>query len=93
MRVTLYRCDRCGLTFVADEPPKVCPACVRYYSGAVTIRLAGRDVEVESVKLYGENPLKDAEATKGLDSLRLGMRCPHGWMTPILCQNATKHPV
>lgn len=85
MRVTVWCCDRCGLQFVADGPPKVCPACVRYYSGKTVIRLAGRDVEVESVRLYGENPLKNAAVVKGLGSMRLGMRCPHGWMSPHIC--------
>ena len=83
MQVTVWCCDRCGLQFVQDEPPKTCPACRHHHSGPVTIRLAGRDVEIESVKLYGENPLK--KAAEGLNSLRLGMRCPHGWLVPYLC--------
>lgn len=85
MRVTLWQCDRCSLVFACDEPPKLCPACRNNYSGAVTIRLAGRDVEVASVRLFGDNPLKDHSVTKGLDSLRLGARCPHGWIASLLC--------
>ena len=87
MRVDLWKCDRCGLVFVADEPPKKCPACVRFFSGQVTIRLAGRDVEVESVKLYGENPLK--KAAVGLENLRLGIRCPHNYIADYLCNECS----
>jgi hypothetical protein len=84
-RVTLWSCDRCGLQFVADDPPKICPACRNNHSGAVTIRLAGRDVEVSSVRLFGDNPLKDHSVTKGLDSLRLGARCHHGYIYAGIC--------
>jgi hypothetical protein len=83
MLVTLYKCDRCSLAFVAEEPPSVCPQCRRHYSGPVTIRLAGRDVEVGAVRLYGDNPLKNAAA--GLDNLRLGDRCPHGFIASAIC--------
>lgn len=83
--VTIWECSRCGLQFVADTPPAVCPQCRRHYSGSVTIRLAGRNIEVSSVRLYGENPLRDAAVTDGLDALRLGMRCPHNWIAPNLC--------
>lgn len=83
MRVTVWVCTRCDLRFIADSPPDVCPQCRRFYSGPVTIRLAGRDVEVESVRLYGENPLK--KAATGLESLRLGARCPHGWVLGLIC--------
>ena len=85
MRVTLYACDRCNLQFVADEPPGKCPRCSQNYTGKVTIRLAGRDVEIKSVRLYGENPLRKSAARRGLESLRLGIRCPHGWVMPHLC--------
>jgi hypothetical protein len=85
MKVSIFCCDRCGLAFVADEPPNVCPACLRHHSGPVTIRLAGRDVTVESVRLYGDNPLKDRRITKGLDTLQLGARCPHGFIAPFIC--------
>jgi hypothetical protein len=85
MRVTVWVCTRCNLQFVADDPPDKCPKCLRLYSGHVTIRLAGRDVEVDSARLYGENPLKKVAA--GLDSLRLGARCPHGWLISSICPN------
>jgi uncharacterized Zn finger protein (UPF0148 family) len=83
--VIVWHCERCGLDFVRDDPPQVCPQCRRHYSGPVTIRLAGRAVEVASVRLYGDSPLKDASVTANLDSLRLGMRCPHNWIAPNLC--------
>jgi hypothetical protein len=87
VRVQLWKCERCSLTFVADKLPGSCPACLHRYSGSTVIRLAGRDVEVESVKLYGENPLKDQSLTRGLESLDLGIRCPHGWIAPLLCRD------
>ncbi len=83
MLATVWCCDRCGLQFVSDNPPKVCPQCRRYHSGSTVIRLLGRDIEISSVRLYGENPLK--KAAVGLDSLRLGDRCSHGWMASMLC--------
>jgi hypothetical protein len=82
MRVTVWVCSRCQLRFVADEPPDTCPKCQRLYSGRTVIRLAGRNIEVESSRLYGENPLK---SVTGLESLRLGMRCPHNWISSLLC--------
>ena len=92
MKVQLFVCDRCGLAWVANTPPNVCPHCSRHYSGPVTIRLAGRQVEIESVKLYGENPLRGRGMVRGLADLRLGCRCPHGWITEYLCAecSATK---
>ena len=89
MLVTVWHCDRCGLDFVRDDPPKTCPACRNHYSGQVTIRLAGQNIEVESVKLYGENPLKKAAVTEGLDSLRLGIRCPHGFLADYICNECS----
>jgi hypothetical protein len=79
----VWQCDRCSLQWIADTPPDTCPKCVRHFSGPVTIRLAGRDIEISSVRLYGDNPLK--KAATGLDSLRLGIRCPHNWIAPHLC--------
>jgi len=81
----LFVCDRCGLQFVADEPPNLCPACLRHHTGPTVIRLAGRNVSVESVKLYGENPLRGRGMVRGLADLRLGCRCPHGWIIQDLC--------
>jgi len=87
MLVQLWKCDRCALVFVAGTAPKTCPHCGRYHTVSVTIRLAGRDVEVSSVRLFGDSPLKDHSVTRGLDSLRLGDRCPHGFISSLLCPN------
>ncbi len=89
MRVDLWQCDRCGLRFVADKPPGKCPACNRNYTGDTVIRLAGRRVKIESVRLFGMNPLNKAGMTRGLDSLRLGCRCPHGWLISYLCRECS----
>lgn len=86
-KVNIWYCERCGLKFVADELPKMCPSCRRNYSGTVTFHLAGRDVEVASVRLYGDSPLKDKAVTRGLGSMRLGDRCPHGFISSLLCPN------
>ena len=85
MRVTLYRCDRCSLTFVADERPDHCPKCFRLHTGSTVIRLAGRNVEVDAVKVFGDSPLKDQSIAQGLDGLRLGARCPHGFIYAGIC--------
>lgn len=89
MLVTVYICERCGLKFVADEPPTQCAACLRHHSGPVTIRLYGQRVEVASVRLYGENPLR---RVRGLESLRLGCRCPHNWLIWYLCPECSVQP-
>ncbi len=85
MRVTLFKCERCSLVWVADEPPGKCPKCNRNYSGEVTIRLAGQSVKIASVRLFGENPLRDRSLQRGLDTLRLGIRCPHGQIADYMC--------
>ena len=90
MRVTLWRCDRCGLTFVAEEPPSTCPQCKRFHSKQVTIQLAGRQVEIASARIYGDNPLK--RAALGLENLRLGCRCPHNWIISSLCPQCSVQP-
>jgi hypothetical protein len=82
----LWCCDRCQLQFVGgDDPPGKCPSCNRNFSGGVNIRLAGRDVEIASVRLFGEHPLRNRALRRGLDQLKLGDRCPHGWMCHALC--------
>jgi hypothetical protein len=83
MLVTVWICDRCNLRFLADEPPDICPSCRRYHSHKTIIRLVGRDVPVGSVRVYGDNPLKKA-AVK-LANLRLGIRCPHGFIADYIC--------
>jgi hypothetical protein len=83
MLVTLYRCDRCSLTFVSDDPPSECPSCRRHHTGETIIRLAGRKVPVYSARIYGDNPLKKAAA--GLGDLPLGCRCPHGFIASYIC--------
>jgi hypothetical protein len=83
MRVQLWICDRCSLQFVAAEPPGECPCCRRHYSGKTVIRLLGREIEVESVRIYGDSAIK--KALKGTDSLRLGERCAHGFIASFIC--------
>ena len=83
MRVDLYVCDRCHLRWVSEEFPIQCPACLRHYSGTTVIRLLGREIEVESVRIYGDAAMR--KATRGFGSLRLGIRCPHGWAADYLC--------
>ena len=83
MRVQIWCCDRCGLQFVADDPPPKCPHCWRQYSGQTIIRLLGREIVVESVRIYGDAAMR--KAMTGSNHLRLGMRCPHGWMAPHIC--------
>ncbi len=83
MRVDLWVCGRCNLKFVADVQPKECPQCRRHYSGTTVIRLLGREIEVESVRIYGDAAMR--KATRGFGSLSLGIRCPHGWAADYLC--------
>ena len=83
MKVDLWVCDRCGLVFVSDDVPNVCMACLRHYSGTTVIRLLGRQIEVTSVRIYGDAAMR--KATRGFGSLRLGIRCPHGWAADYLC--------
>jgi len=83
MTVTLWVCDRCHLQWVDDDTPIQCPACLRHYSGSTVIRLLGREIEVESVRIYGDAAMR--KATKGFNSLRLGCRCLHGFIHEALC--------
>ena len=79
----LWVCDRCRLQFVAAECPGTCPNCRRNYSGHTVIRLAGQDIEIEAVRIYGDSAIK--KALKGTDSLRLGERCAHGFIASFIC--------
>ena len=83
MKVNLWKCDRCGLVFVSDDVPNVCMACLRHYSGTTVIRLLGREIQVESVRIYGDAAMR--KATRGFGALSLGIRCPHGWAADYLC--------
>jgi len=71
--VTLWICDRCHLQFVAAECPGACPNCRRNYSGHTVIRLAGQDIEIEAVRIYGDSAIK--KALKGTDSAAWGTLC------------------
>jgi hypothetical protein len=87
--VDLLRCEKCSLTWVqGTEPiPGACPACSREYTvprGPVLV--AGIQVPVKSVMAYGSiEGLLDFRVRRGLEVLRLGNRCEHGWMSTHLC--------
>lgn len=85
----LWLCSRCHLQFVWDGIPGECPKCKR--QSQVTkdpIILAGRDVKVAALKLYGvATGLLDKEIRRGMESLDLGERCPHGMIADVLCSD------
>jgi hypothetical protein len=87
MKFTLWCCERCDLIFHADEPPSVCPQCRWYYSGEIHFTLAGRDVEVKEIKVYGKSPLLGKRVQRGLSTLDLGCACPHGMLHPAICHS------
>lgn len=92
--VDLYDCSRCHLQWVAgSEPiPGTCPGCRLHHSipkGDVLV--AGVDVKVGLVRDYGlRDGLLDPQVRRGLDVLRLGDLCPHGFLTAIICRECNR---
>ena len=86
--VTLFRCARCRLEWVrsSEKVPGFCPQCRKSYSVPTEIVIAGHAVEVTRVFDYGSDEgICDKRVRHGLDVLKLGDRCSHGWISYLLC--------
>lgn len=86
MTFDLYRCTRCELVFAADVLPRQCPACRIWHSAPTQIVLAGRNVEVPFLRIYGPTVLKSQDVREQFARMDLGDRCEHGYMSAMLCQ-------
>ncbi len=84
--IVLYVCSKCHLEWI-NRGEVHCPRC-RTHS-AVTQEealVAGRRVKLSAVVLHGEAAgLLLEEVRRGLDTLKLGERCSHGWITYRIC--------
>jgi hypothetical protein len=86
MRVDLLKCVRCSLRWVDDEGLNQCPRCKRWSAKPTVVTLAGQNVEVSAIRLFGESAMRDP---RGLEVLNLGTRCGHGFIHPSLCQECS----
>jgi len=88
MEVDLLRCSRCGLTWVPKTEifPGKCPACFKDFSMPTEIIVHGVAIPVRSVIELGSRAgLLDPKVRRGLAGLRLGDRCPCGYISRIIC--------
>ena len=84
--VTLKRCLNCGLEWVDSPRFEICPHCRRRWSFPPAAVVAGVEVEVKAVVLYGdEMGLHDARVRRGLAGLDLGERCACGLISWRIC--------
>lgn len=84
--IVLCRCIRCDLEWRQSERFQTCPNCRRWSKAGGLAVVAGAAVEVKEVVLHGSDAgLLDPKVRRGLASLNLGERCPHGFMTWMLC--------
>jgi len=81
----MAECSRCGLQWVFDGE-EVCPKCKLFMSYQSPIKVAGFEVVVEQLILYGtKTGLHDKKVRKGLDRLSLGERCGCGYLSWRIC--------
>jgi hypothetical protein len=85
--VDLLRCERCRLIWVEEGDEKVCPRCRLNHSiPSHPVMVAGVEVPIRALRDFGmRKGLLDSDVRKNLDKLVLGDRCPHGYMTFMIC--------
>lgn len=91
--VDLLQCSRCRLLFVkgSEAIPGYCPQCRKDFSVPTEILVAGQNIPVTRVLELGSRiSLCDKDVRRGLDTLKLGSRCEHGWITELLCPECVK---
>jgi hypothetical protein len=89
--VDLLYCQRCKLIWVKDTElvQKRCPSCLREYTvPQAPVVVAGQQVPVKSLMVFDSTDgLLDRAVRHGLDVLKLGDRCPHGFVARVMCPN------
>ena len=84
--VTLNRCTNCQLMWVDEGDFEICPRCRKHHTAPLSAVIGGIEVQVEKVVLYGDDMgLHDSRVRRGLEGIRLGFRCGHGYLTPFIC--------
>jgi hypothetical protein len=92
--VTLKRCLNCKLQWVDDSRFESCPHCRRMHSSPPAAVVAGIEVKVEAVVLYGdEMGLHDSRVRRGLAGLELGERCECGYLSWRICPKCNAGPL
>lgn len=75
--IALLQCSRCQLRWVDNPRFTTCPFCRRHHVDGGQAFAVG--------VFYGS-----AFEAAGLEKLNLGERCPHGWMTWMLCKKCSQ---
>jgi hypothetical protein len=87
--VNLWRCERCGLTWVAgtERIEGVCGQCRQQHSTPqADVVLAGKNVPVLALMSHGiREAIGVRLVARGLDRLDLADRCGHGYISASLC--------
>jgi hypothetical protein len=84
--VTLNHCCNCHLRWVDEGEFIACPRCRKRFTAPKAAVIAGVEVQVEAVVLYGdEMGLHDVRVRRGLAGLNLFERCAHGLISWRIC--------
>jgi hypothetical protein len=82
----LWECVRCHLQFVWQGLPSECPKCSLRNGIPTQIIVGGHDVIYHEMRFYGEREgLLKYENRRGLSHIHLGDRCPHGYISALIC--------
>lgn len=90
--VDLNRCCRCSLIWVPEEDEQVCPRCrLNHTIPTHPVVVAGVQVPIKALRDFGmRKGLLDSEVRRGLDKLELGERCPHAYITSMICPECSQ---
>lgn len=84
--VTMLKCSVCKLRWIEEPDQHRCPRCQRFHRIQPKAVVAGVEVEVKRIELWGGvDGLLDEDVRRGLSGLVLPGRCPHRMISRHIC--------